>query len=244
MSTPWIPTEQGAAARRLLRATDSGVLATMSRELPGYPFGSVTPFVTSQEGRPLIYVSTIAQHTANMQADPRVCLTVVESGAGNTQALGRTSLVGDASPVPAAAVEAERERYFAFFPEAREYGGTHDFRLYRIEPKRVRFIGGFGRIWWVEPQDWAVPTPAWAAEEADIVRHMNEDHRPALVAMARHFAQLDDEEAALVAVDLEGCHVRAAHGIVYLPFDKACLTVDDVRTAMIQLARAAQSRGA
>ena len=72
-----------ATGRHLLRSLDSGILSTMSQELPGYPFGSVTPYVMTHEGRLVVYVSSIAQHTRNMQENSKVSLTVVEQGSGN-----------------------------------------------------------------------------------------------------------------------------------------------------------------
>ena len=58
-------------ARELLLKEYRGVLSTHSKSMPGYPFGSITPYVTSHAGDPLILISTLAQHTRNIQADAR-----------------------------------------------------------------------------------------------------------------------------------------------------------------------------
>ncbi len=239
MSAKWQTTEQAAMARRLLRGIDSGILATMSQELPGYPFGSVTPYAMTHEGRVAVFVSGIAQHTRNMRGDPKVCLTVIEqaTGAENQQALGRVTVVGDASAVPADREDAVRERYFGFFPEARHYSQTHDFHLYWLEPRRVRFIRGFGQIFWVEAEEWSVPTPEWSAGEAGIVEHMNSDHGDSVLEIARRQVA-EVEEAELVAVDPEGFHVRADSRLLYIAFPEPCLTSAEVRAGMVQLARA------
>ena len=63
-----------ADARRLLRRQQHGVLSTLSKKLDGYPFGSVTPFVLDHQARPVILISTLAEHTKNIAADPRVSL--------------------------------------------------------------------------------------------------------------------------------------------------------------------------
>ena len=235
----WATTEEAAVARRLLRSRDSGVLSTMSIELPGYPFGSVTPYVMSPGGNIAVYVSSIAQHTANMIADPKVSLTVLEEGDGNRQALGRATVVGDASVVPGAAVDEVSARYFQFFPEARQYGGTHAFEFFWIEPRRVRYIGGFGKIYWIESGDWAVPTAGWSPNEGEVLAHMNRDHGDSLVQMARHFCGIDGEEVELVACDPEGCHLRTGSGYRYLCFERPALTAESLRKAMISLARTA-----
>ncbi len=231
--------ELAATARGLLRRVDAGILSTMSVELPGYPFGSVTPFVTTHEGRAAIYVSEIAQHTHNMRADAKVCLTVTEDGGpGNQQALGRVTVIGDAREVPAADEAAVAGRYFRFFPEARGYAGTHAFRFFWIEPVRVRYIGGFGRIFWVDPEDWILPTPEWAPDEDSIVAHMNDDHAASVVHIARQHGA-SDSDATLVALDSEGFHLRAGATVRYVPFSRVCTTSEDVRAAFIELSRAA-----
>src|SRR5687768_12394106 len=53
----------GQEARHLLRRHNLGVLSTHSVEVPGYPFGSVTPYAVDRAGEPLILISSIAQHT-------------------------------------------------------------------------------------------------------------------------------------------------------------------------------------
>lgn len=231
------PIDDAATARRLMRSVDFGVLSTISSELPGYPFGSVTPYVLTHGGRPVIYVSHIAQHTSNMKADRHACLTVAERAAGNQQALGRVTLVGDAEEVPAEAQSEVQARYFRFHPEARQYGGAHAFAFYWLDPVRVRYIGGFGKIYWIEPGDWLRPEPTWAGEEDEIIAHMNADHVPAMLHMAREQAGLKGSEAQMLACDSEGCHLRVDGEIGYIGFSGACQSVDDVRRELIQLAR-------
>ena len=79
------------AARQLFLQESFGVLSTISVDLPGYPFGSVTPYCADEQGRPVLYISHIAQHTRNILADSRVSLTVFEMTRGVTdvQAQGR-----------------------------------------------------------------------------------------------------------------------------------------------------------
>jgi putative heme iron utilization protein len=140
-------------------AADAGVLSTTSLAVEGYPFGSVTPFVTTPEGRAVILVSSLAQHTKNMQADPRVCLTALEGKPGDKQAQARVSLLGDASPVPDEALPRVQELYLTAFPNSRGHFQAHDFSFWWIEPRRVRYIAGFGDIHWIEPEAWTQAGP-------------------------------------------------------------------------------------
>ena len=190
-------TEQAAMARRLLRSVDSGILTTLSTETPGYPFGSVTPYVMTHEGRVAVYVSEIAQQTRKMRGDPKVCLTVTERNeAGNQQALGRVTVVGDACEVPADRRASVEERYFGFFPEAREYAGAHGFLFHWVEPRRVRYVAGLGQIFWVEPEDWSVPIPTWGTDEQSTIEQMNTDHTDAVVNIVRQHGAGEARKAA------------------------------------------------
>lgn len=237
MGDPAIP----AKARALLRRVDAGVLSTWSLAMPGFPFGSLAPFAMTHEGCPLIYVSRIAEHTRNLAANPRACLTAVEATRGNRQALGRTSLLGEAHELPAAERGAAAERYFALFPEQRAYEQFHDFEFWRIEPVRVRWIGGFGEIHWIERDAWLSATPEWSADEASIVAHMNDDHRDALELLCRRSLGAEPEATRLVAVDPEGFHLCNAGAIHWLPFEHPCHTSQQVRLEMVRLTKAARA---
>ncbi|MFT5048938.1 MAG: putative heme iron utilization protein [Chlamydiales bacterium] len=226
-------------ARTLLRGTESGILSTLSVELDGYPFGSVTPFVTSDCGKPVIYVSDIAQHTANMDADSKVCLSVQQSGAGNQQELGRVTLIGDARRVPDDSVEAIQERYYTFFPQARHYGQAHAFSFYWIEPVRVRYIRGFGQIFWIEKGDWNSAAPDWHAQEAGMIEHMNQDHADAMGRIVQHQSGTETGEVLMLSIDTNGCHMRADGQVHYLAFEQPCLTATEVREALVAMAKAA-----
>src|SRR5262245_52832421 len=85
------------AARSLFLSRSFGVLSTISLDVPGYPFGSLTPYCVDRAGNPVIYTSFIAQHTKNFLADSKVSLTVVEAATDSTdiQAYGRVTCIGD-----------------------------------------------------------------------------------------------------------------------------------------------------
>ncbi len=228
-------------ARALLRRSPVGVLSTWSQTMPGYPFGSLAPFVMTHEGRPLLYVSRLAEHTRNLAADARACLTVSEAGAAPAQALGRASLLGEVRQASEAEHAALADRYFALFPEQRDYEALGDFAFWWLEPVRVRWIGGFGEIAWIEPEEWLLPSPDWQLGEAGIVSHMNEDHRDALLAMARARDPRATEDAILLACDAEGFHLRSAGAVCWIPFDRSCQTANEVRAEMVRLTREART---
>ena len=212
-----------------------GVLSTISVDVPGYPFGSVTPYCADDQGRPILYISYIAQHTRNIMADSRVSLTVVENrlNTDDVQAQGRITCIGDARPIEEHAHRI-RERYFRYFPQSRQYEATHDFAFFRLDLVRVRYIGGFGRIFWVEPKDFMVPNPFSAEQEARIVDHMNNDHAEALKQYTGGVA------ATMIGIDSEGFDVLTHTGKQRISFDQPIHTIEEARQALVAMAR--QSR--
>lgn len=228
------------AARALIRRMDAGVLSTHSVEVDGYPFGSLTPFVASHEGRPVLLISAMAQHTRNILADSRVCLTVYDPGEKNKLASSRVSIMGNGAPVPEEDRKMLAERYFAFFPSSREFECSLDFQFYWIEPYRVRFVSGFGRIHWLPKDGWLVPSPEWRSREGEIIKRVNESHRQAMVGMCRYFHQRKTTCAQLIAADPEGFHVRTDDDILYLVFEKPCFLEDELTGEIARMAKQSQ----
>jgi putative heme iron utilization protein len=224
-------------ARELLLKEYRGVLSTHSKSMPGFPFGSVVPYCLDDQGRPLILISRIAQHTHNLQRDPKCSLLVGERGAEDVQAVGRVTVMAEARQVSdELEVEAAAQRYYRFFPESASYHSAHDFDFWVLAPVRYRFIGGFGAIHWLD--DAALTNPFAGAIETSMVEHMNEDHTKAIA----HYVELaglpQTEAALLVGIDSEGMHLRIGHGLYWLAFAEPCNTPTQVRQALVQLAHA------
>ena len=144
-------TKQGEEVRALIEMETNGVLSTLSKRLRGWPFGSITPFAASRAGEPLILISEIAEHTRNLRHDARASLLVQDSRAlEDPQAGARVTLIGYAFPVAGPYLDDARTRYLGQFPNARSYFEAHDFTLFRIMVLDVRYIGGFGEIYWLK----------------------------------------------------------------------------------------------
>jgi len=229
-------------ARRLLHAHADGILATQSADMPGYPFSSVMPFCLDREGMPIVLVANIAQHTRNMHHDEKVSLIVFERGADDLQTAGRLTLLAKATPVAASEHET-RERYYRYFPEAREYHAMHDFAFWRLLPQRLRYIGGFGVIRWFEPDDVLMMNPILPDDELSIVRHMNTDH----VGAMRHSCERaaitipPDIQPSMAGIDTLGFHLRLGAKLIRFNFRKSIVTPGDVRQQLVALARPADA---
>ena len=80
-------------ARSLVNEKDFGILSTISVKLDGYPFGSVVPYCLDDNGMPIVYISTIAQHTINIKANDRCSLSILKDHE-DVQANGRICIIG------------------------------------------------------------------------------------------------------------------------------------------------------
>ena len=226
--------------RQLLLSSYEGVLSTHSQHLPGYPFGSVAPFCLDEQGRAVILISELAQHTKNLKADNRCSLLVMGEG-DDVQTAARLTIVGDAEPVPAEQVEAVARRYYRYFPQSQDFHRIHDFGFWRIAPIKYRYIGGFGRIHWAEPSLQA--NPFWGDAEADMVKHMNEDHADALPLYCQQalISAPADAELTMVGIDSDGFHLRLGGKIVYIAFPQPVQSPQQVRATLVSMLRAARA---
>lgn len=220
-------------ARRLLRTQQHGMLSTLSKKLGGYPFGSITPFVLDPRARPVILISTLAEHTKNIEADARVSL-LAHAGNSDLQASARVTVVGNCARIDDAA--AIKTRYLRYFPAAADYFDTHDFFFYRIEPTHIRFIGGFGAIHWVDVSQFAVPDHPLATQEDAIIAHMNADHQHNLMAYCRHFHGAQPVSVRMLGIDTDGFDVRADTQRLRIDFSEPVRDAQDARRALVALA--------
>jgi len=225
-------------ARALLRANHHGALATLSKRLDGHPFASVVDYLLDEEARPILFVSALAQHTQNIEQDPRASLLVYE-GSDEAQASTRLTLSGDARRLEFSA--ALKTRYLRYFPGAEPYFAIADFAFYRIDPIRLRYIGGFGDVHWVSPENFRPPQNTLMPAEDALLDHMNRDHTASLLAYCNHFYGKKTGDAAMVGIDCDGFDVRADGELLRMDFPRPVLDAQQARDALVAMAR--ESRG-
>ena len=228
---------EGIEARRFLRRHHAGVLSTLSRRLGGYPFGSITPFVLDAAARPVILISRLAEHTKNIEADPRTSL-FVHDDAVDVQTGARVTLVADAAHIDAP--DMIRARYLRYFPDAARLIALGDFSFYALSPVFVRHIGGFGAIRSVSPKSYAPPEHRLAEVEDEIVAHMNADHHDSLALYCRHAHGVAAATTEMLGVDCDGFDVRADGRILRLEFDEPATNPGKVREGFVRLAEKAR----
>ena len=238
--------------RTLVASASRGALSTIAVDPPGYPYGSVATYGLDDGGNPLFFVSLMAEHTQNAINDPRASLLVTEPvpDGADPLASGRATLMGPMTRVDEADRPAAQDLYLAANPTAEYYIGFGDFAFYRLEVTSIRYVGGYGRMSWVDAAQYAAAEPdPLAPAAAGIIGHMNADHSEAQVLYCRHLAGRPDTTAATMsAVDRYGFEMVAegpgGRAAVRLGFPEPCVTGEHVRRAMVAMVAEARALAA
>lgn len=236
-------------ARTIAHAAPSATLCSLlhpQSDAPGHPYGSIVN--AALDGAvPVILISALAEHTRNLRADRRCSLLFTEDGAGNPLALGRVTLLAEARELGRDAGDAA-ESYFAAHPLTRYYLEFGDFSFWRLEVRSLRYIGGFGRMSWVDAGDWAAAEPDPLADAAaGVIAHMNADHADALREYCLAFSRARDfSTVTMTGIDRYGFElaVETPEGSrpVRVAFDAPLTGPGDVRAAMVEHVTRARAR--
>ena len=106
-----------------------------------------------------------------------------------------------------------RELYLARHANSKYWVDFEDFSFYRMNVIDVYYVGGFGVMGWVSASEYDRSQPDPLADAmAEIIQHMNADHKDALVLLARKFARIEAQEVTMTAVDRLGFQVRMTTG--------------------------------
>jgi putative heme iron utilization protein len=231
-------------------------LSTIDAE-EGTPYGSVVECADMADGRVLMLLSDLAQHTTNLGQDASASI-IVADGLGEAMALSqeRVTLMGEVDKLEPS--DALRETYLEAHPHASGYIDFDDFHYFALSVERVRYIGGFGRMSWIPIDEYleAEPDPLLPHRD-DIVDHMNEDHADALVEMVHHLeGETWAESAIMTGVDRLGFGVAALgtasdddasdtrRETLRFDFDQPAESPGEVRARMVQLTERARKHDA
>ena len=230
-------------ARTLLRNKEKAVLSTHSASKDGYPFGSVTTYMTDYQGHPIIYISHLAQHTHNIKADPKLSLIVSEDNENDINAGARLTLLGTAELVNDEEVVNISNKFYLKFPESKAYQNTHDFKFYRITVEHIRYIGGFGQIHWLKLDDFLLPEPIWKDSEKPAIEHMNEDHVDAMLLMCSYYKNFEADDISMTHLYADGCVLRADKKYnFFLPYNSLVKEPSDIRTRLVEMTQKARAQ--
>ena len=230
----------------MVRHFRSGVLATQSLKFPGYPYASALPFCTDQQGRVVVLISHLAEHTQNADHDRHVSFLIAPSGAA-LQEQARVTLIGDLAPAedsflyPLEGYAAVAGRYLRYFPEGERYLSIGGFRFFVLEPLYLRYIAGFGSIHTIPGERFLAPPLAIAEAESDILAHMNADHGHNLRDYCRHVHQRTVQNARMIGIDCDGFDVLADAEVLRFDFDAEVTDAGAARAELVNLAKASRA---
>jgi putative heme iron utilization protein len=237
----------------MIGQSGTAVLSTLTVDPAGFPFGSVVAYAADQAGNPLFVISELAEHTRNLRADGRASLLVTESrDESDPLASGRVTVIGEASPVPAARQDEATAFVVGHLPAVGGYANYGDFSCWRLDVGAIRWVGGFGRMDWVDPAAFrAGAFDPVLVRRRDVIEHMNADHADAGILLCQRALDTasDGPPATVTAasfdhVDRFGCDYTATTdrgtASIRLAFEHPATSVDEVRASVVALVRAAR----
>jgi heme iron utilization protein len=232
-------------AKRLLRTARAGSLATLDRNT-GHPFASLVNVATDVDGSPIILVSRLSTHTANLENDGRASILVAAAGKGDPLAHPRLTIVGAFGQVPCGTAEEPRvrRRFLARHPKSALYAGFADFSFWRLAVVSAHLNGGFARAADLKAAD--VITDLAAAEslieaEDGAIAHMNEDHAEAVRLYATKLLGGADGDWRLTGLDPEGLDLALGDATLRLPFPQRITDPQALRRVVVDLAAKARA---
>ena len=225
-------------AVHLYRTTNAAILSTMSNKYEGYPFGSFITYVSNRNRTLFMYTSDIAQHTKNLKSNPKACVTLFKLDTDyDKQNSSRLTLMGDLKTVSNEELDDCQDRFIKFLPESKKYSSMHDFKFYKLVISRVRWIGGFGDIAWLNPKNWNDEKPKWSKNETMMIDHMNEDHSNVVQSALNAQYGIKDKKAQMIALTIDGYYISSKENIYFINFDKPVLKALDYRKILVKQAK-------
>lgn len=201
-------------ASALIRRSRTVSLASHSVQLPGYPHVSWLPMVADQAARPMLIISRLAEHTQNILQDNRVSVLLHDADMALNQA--RLTIVGQLQPV--SLDELLVARLARYNSELAACLQMSDFSVWRISPLRARYIAGFGKMGWLEGEQWDAAFALSPMQEAQLLQ--------------QYAASAPFE---LVGIDAGGCDLRCDQQIKRYPLPQAASSLEELKPALEQL---------
>jgi heme iron utilization protein len=235
-----------SVAKELLRTIRAGTLASLDRH-SGHPFASLVNVATDVDGSPLILISRLSTHTANLEKDGRASLLLASIGRGDPLAYPRLTVLGAFAPIgrddPREA--RARRRFLARHPKAELYAGFADFSFWRLAVVSAHLNAGFARAADLNGAD--LLSDVTGAEslleaETDAIVHMNDDHAEAVRLYATKLLGAEDGAWRLTGLDSEGIDLALGELMLRLPFPERVVSADQLRKVLADLAAKARTR--
>jgi putative heme iron utilization protein len=234
-------------AKSLLRSLRAGTLATLDRNT-GHPFGSLVNVATDSDGSPLVLISRLATHTANLEVDGRASVLLAVSGKGDPLAHPRLTVLGRFVQIAHADPHEPRlrRRFLARHPKSGLYADFADFAFWRLSVASAHLNAGFARAADLTAAD-VMTDLSDASElieaEASAVAHMNEDHADAVQLYATKLLGAPAGEGGswrVTGIDPDGLDLAHGDATLRLVFTKRVTTAAQLREHLATLAKQAR----
>src|SRR6202166_4673616 len=230
--------DAGRHARSLLRRSRQGALATL---MPGSgdPYCSLVNVASHPDGSPILLISRLAVHTANILGDSRVSLMLDERAEGDPLEGSRIMLAGRAEEASSENLGILRRRYLNAHPTAEVFVNFKDFSFFRIRPSGAHLVAGFGRIVDLKPEQFLTDiSDAGTLVEAEqgAVEHMNADHREAMNLYATKLLGAEAADWRCTGCDPDGIDMQAGTTTLRLEFPRRIVTPAALRQLLKELA--------
>ena len=231
-------------ARTVAASTHTGTLATLTAD--GEPWAS---FVTYGllDGAPVLCVSNLAEHGRNLAADSRASISIVAPQRdADPLASGRVTLAGAVEEPAGEQRAAARDAHLSAVAAAKYYIDYSDFSLWVLRVRRVRWVGGYGRMDSASGEAYAAAAPDPVSPRSDgAIARLNGAHADALVAMAQALGGYPDTTAATcTGADRYGLDLRVVtpRGVAYTRIGYATPidSIDELRSATVELTHRAR----
>jgi putative heme iron utilization protein len=233
-----------STAKKLLRTVRAGALATIDRNT-GHPFGSLVNVATDSDGSPLMLISRLSSHTANLEADSKASVLLATAGKGDPLShprltvLGRFTAIVNDNPEEARL----RRRFLARHPKAELYAGFADFALWRMSMEAAHLVAGFGRATNLAATDVATDVTGareLLAAEASVVAHLNDDHADAVALYATKLLGAAAGAWQVTGLDPDGLDLACGDVVLRLAFPRRVATAAQLREVLADLANQAR----
>ena len=197
-------------------------------------------------GSPIFLLSQLAEHTKNLNANGKASLLIAETGTGNPLALSRVTLVGECLEVSKQERESVKNSFLQAHESASVYADWEDFSFFKLDVQSVRYIGGFGRMSWVNQSKWKTAEPDPMSDYSDdIITHMNEDHADALLLYCKTMSKATDaSDAVMTHIDRYGFEMMATvdseQKPIRLAFESDVTDSDEARIELVRMVKKAR----
>jgi len=230
-------------ARAVIRRARKAALGTLDAAT-GFPHVSLVTVATDIACAPILLLSGLARHTANLKADSRASLLFDATGEdGDPLEGGRVTVTGRLAKTER---DADARRFLDRHPDSRGYASFSDFAFWRLEVTDAHYVGGFGRIERIKAERLLLePDRAqrFAAAEASILAHMNQDHSDVLSVWATRMLAQPDGAWKIIACDPEGCDLSCDGRFQRLEFSAPLREPGNARAVFAAMAHEARKRG-